>query len=173
MNLTDGLLKAFDALPKIRVLELRHCRSLDEARITAAVAMAHRKVKNWPQEQGDGLVTALAMLSNIDSSKTNSNGFIESWAKNSVDKRPNGMDINEHRFMKLIQASDWEEFFNALSVGVKLLRQQDKSVDRESMIREIGFRADNWQRPNAYEGSKQFSMHCADRFYATQPKSRT
>jgi len=163
-----GIIEYFDTLSTQQIRELRHCRSIADGIMTSSVASM--KIK-WPYGQLDGACAGLILLSMIRS--PNTNGFIKSWALQSIDKSPTGIDINESRFIKLIKADDWDEFYNAASIGVKLLSQRDKSVDKEDLIFWIKQRANEWEWPDKYNnGAEKFSFKAADVFYQHQRSLR-
>lgn len=169
-----GLLEYFTALDSRSKKELRHCRSLDETKMTRAyINITQRLEKHkiqWPYSQLEGIAVLLSMLSIINE-RTNDGGFIAGWAKCSVDKTPQrGMDINEHRFIKLIKSTDWSEFYDAVTLGVKIQLRDRRAVDVNDLEIWISKLAWEWQGGADEHGG--FALRAADVFYQNQPKHR-
>jgi len=154
------------------VVELRHCKSLNEIMMSKTFFRLKKINFPWPKNQDEGKATMLALMAK--SKKDNSDaGFIKSWGKCSVDKRPTGFDINENRFIKLIQANDWDEFYNAAATGVKVLNHYAGGVDIQDMEYWIRRRADEWANDGkGFSGMIGFAGKSADVFYQSQPKTR-
>lgn len=154
-----------NSLSQRDIRELRHCRSVSSGLLTKQFANLFEFVGR-PADQAEALCVTLLLCARV--SKKNNDGFLRSLGGLSTDKRPSGTDIIEKRFLRLIRADDWDSFYIAAEVCVRVLVQQTKSVDVNDLIGWVNRRADSWQRQDLAVGTNQFGLLAADDFYSAQ-----
>lgn len=146
-----------------RPLNLKSCKTLDACVISPHTQELHSALR----ECWDAPVEALAVMVGMRSM------IRGDWIKEGNDERPdlvaawglasckkeNGVDINESRFEKWAQASDWDAFFEHSQTAMRILGTYKKPFDVRSIYRWVRFRVEN---PN------DFILAAANQFYYWQ-----
>ena len=125
--------------------ELRKCKNIDELLSHNSVNHLATQCKlDWPETNRVESIAAMAGLlayAGPDDSEQDTNGFVGKWALTSWDKQPDGMHINESRFLKWIDARSWDDFLKHGIVGVGIVQSEFGCVSWDDIIYQCWSRA--------------------------------